>query len=81
MVETRGRRDRGVSGFEETVLGVLAHPRYRGGYVPAWRIVEALDVPTNSVAVGAALRRLERRGCVIRRVDAGHNEWRSSVPR
>ena len=62
---------------EQRVLRALAHPRFRGAYLPVWRIVEALDVPSTGQAVVAVLRRLERRGFVIRLKEPGGSHWRA----
>jgi len=62
--------------FDERVLLVMRHPRFRGGYLPLWRIVEALDVPSTSQRVSVALRHLESEGRVERRKRARISEWR-----
>lgn len=54
----------------------LTHPRYRGGWLEHWRIVEATGL--TAPLTHSALRRLERAGLVVgRRTDRGV-QWRAA---
>ena len=67
-------------GFEAVVLEVLSHPRYRGDFLPVWRIVDALALalPLHPVTIHWSLKRLERQGRVEhRRLATGQIEWRT----
>lgn len=76
--DTEGRV--GGWGFEAVVLEVLSHPRYRGGYIPVWRIADAATLPLHPVAIHWSLKRLERQGRVEhRRLATGQIEWRTLV--
>jgi hypothetical protein len=66
--------------FEGVVLDVLSHPRYRGDYMPVWRIADAGALPLHPVAIHWSLKRLERQGRVEhRRLATGQMEWRTLV--
>ncbi len=63
--------------LDAAVLGVLAHPRYEGGYMPVWRILDAIAMPVKPAAVRRGLERLEADGKVERRRSAADQmEWR-----
>lgn len=63
---------------ERSVLEVVNHPRYRGAYLPVWRILEAAAAPLTPSAVRRTLEHLEAVGRVERRRLATRVEWRSS---
>jgi hypothetical protein len=73
---TRGR----LSGPpDEEVIQVLRHPRFRRGFIPVWRIAEAIAAPTGPASVRRALERLEAQGRVERRRAAPRQfEWRAA---
>jgi hypothetical protein len=63
--------------IESVILAVLDHPRYRGQYLPVWRIIEAAGLPLEAPIVRGALQRLECAG----RVEHRPAEWRHADPR
>jgi hypothetical protein len=63
--------------IESLILGALGHPRYRGQYLPVWRIIEATGLPLEAPRVRGALQRLEYAG----RVEHRRAEWRHADPR
>jgi hypothetical protein len=63
--------------IESLILEVLGHPRYRGEYLPVWRIIEATGLPLEAPTVRGALQRLECAG----RVEHRPAEWRHADPR
>jgi hypothetical protein len=63
---------------ERSVLAVVTHPRYRGAYLPVWRILEAAAGPLTPSVVRRTLEHLEAVGRVERRRLATRVEWRSS---
>lgn len=63
------------------VLDVLGHPRYRGAYLPAWRIFEAIGMPLTPSVVRRSLQLLAADGRVERRRrNAKQMEWRLAPP-
>lgn len=68
----------GLTTIERSVLEVVTHPRYRGAYLPVWRILEAVAAPLTPSAVRRTLEHLEAAGRVERRRLATRIEWRSS---
>jgi hypothetical protein len=63
------------------VLEVLGHPRYRGAYLPAWRISEATGMPLTPSVLGRTLQSLAAQGRVERRRrNAKQMEWRLAPP-
>lgn len=68
-----------VGTLEESLLEVLAHPRYRGEYVPVWRILDAVALPLTPAAIRRELERLEAQGRVEhRRASPDQIEWRAA---
>ena len=66
--------------LESVVLEILGHPRYRGGYVPVWRILDAAALPLTPAAVRRSLERLEAQGLVEHRRGADDQiGWRTAL--
>jgi len=75
----RSRPTGGSAGaqLDELVHAVLDHPRYRGGYLPVWRILDAAALPLKPAAIRRSLEHLEAQGRVERRrACADQVEWR-----
>lgn len=62
-----------LAGF---VLTALGHPRYRGDFVPFWRIREAVPAGPHPIGIHRELERLEVAGMVERRRGDDGVEWR-----